>query len=78
LANDILSGGWRPLSSIGKGQANMGIELIVIGWVLLGMAWAAGPGGLSARASVGRLLVSLGRRLARSTGAPEAESSTSV
>ncbi len=56
----------------------MGIELIVIGWVLLGMAWAAGPGGLSARASVGRLLVSLGRRLARSTGAPEAESSTSV
>ncbi len=64
LLNGALSGTWRPLGAIGEGQANLGIELILIGWLLLVASWAGGPRGIRARAGVGRSLMSLGRRLA--------------
>ena len=63
LLDGALSGAWRPLGTIGEGQANLGIELILIGWMLLAASWLAGPGGTSTRARVGRSLVSLGGRL---------------
>ncbi len=64
LLNGALSGDWRPLGAIGEGQANLGIELILIGWLLLAASWVAGPGGTAVRARAGRWLVSAGGRLA--------------
>jgi hypothetical protein len=74
--NGALSGTWRPLGAIGQGQANLGIELILIGWLMLAASWVTGPGGTSARARLGRWLVSLGGRLAPAPGlatVPETE-----
>jgi hypothetical protein len=63
LLNGALVGLWRPLGAIGEGKANMGIELIMAGWLLMGAAWLAGPRGIRTRARAGRAMVWLGQRL---------------
>jgi hypothetical protein len=63
LLNSALGGTWRPLGAIGEGQANLGVELILVGWFLLAVAWGTGPAGTSARTRLGGSLVSLGARL---------------
>ncbi|MFL5797145.1 MAG: permease prefix domain 1-containing protein [Actinomycetota bacterium] len=74
LFDGIWSPAWQPLGSIGEGRANMGIELILVGWVLLTMSWLTSTGAAGARALVGRWLVSLGRRLSAAAAPPtEAE-----
>ncbi len=58
-----LSGTWRPLGSIGEGAANLGIELILVGWVLMGTSWISGPNGTRARSRIGAWLISVGHRV---------------
>jgi hypothetical protein len=79
LLNGALSGDWRPLGSIGAGQANLGMELILIGWLLAAFSWIAGAGGVPARARMAGWLTSLGRRLgATADGDRGAEPGTSL
>jgi hypothetical protein len=60
----VWNGAWRPLGGIGDGQANMGITLLLVGWVVAAGAWLAGNRGRAARAMLGRWFVLVGERLA--------------
>jgi glyoxylase-like metal-dependent hydrolase (beta-lactamase superfamily II) len=57
LLTGAWSGDWRPLGAIGEGRGNMGIELILVGWVLVGVSWLTSAGAAEVRSSVGRRLI---------------------
>ena len=73
VLNGALGGTWRPMGAIGEGQANLALELILVGWIILAGIWIAGPSAAPIRGWLGRSLVSVGDRLSPGAAVPETE-----